>query len=168
MAYKARQINRKLSDNLKAGVFRWWIAGMSYFLIGFGTQMGMFQDPVDLIFFLGVGVGLAMALIYNPIAYGMFRIERRGRIDNKSYYERRGWQNAIYKLVEIFKNMLIVWLVYMTYQNINLLINQIWHLPEGTILIPGEPFGFATLYMLYHQLLRGLGNTVEAAMENVG
>lgn len=165
MARKPGQEKKRISDNVKAGIFRWWIAGMCYFLIGFGTQVGLFQDPMDLIFFLGVGVGLAMVFIYNPIAYGMFRIERRGKIANKPYYERKGWQNAGYKLAEIFKSMVIVWLVYMTYQNVNEFLNQVRQLPEGTILVPGEPFGFATLYLIYHQVLVGLADTIQAARE---
>jgi len=156
---------KRISDNVKAGILRWWIAGMSYFLIGFGTRMGMFQDALDLIFFLGLGVGLAMIFIYNPIAYGMFRIQRRGKLLNKPYYERKGWQNAGYKLAEIFKNMVIVWLVYLTYQNVNVMLNRLGQLPEETVLIPGEPFGFATLYLLYYQLLSGLVDTVRRALE---
>lgn len=165
MKNRPGQSKKRISDNVKAAILKWWVAGMCYFFIGFGTQAGVFQDPVDLIFFLGVGVGLAMIVVYNPIAYGMFRIERRGKIANKSYYERKGWQNALYRLAEIFKDLFLVWLIYQTYQSVNLLINQIGHLPEGTILVPGEPFGFATLYLLYDRMLAGLAHKVQFVME---
>ncbi len=160
---KAQRGRNRGSDRVKAGLLRWWIAGMCYFFIGFGTQAGVFQGPADLIFFLGVGIGLATVVIYNPIAYGMFDIVRRGTIINQSYYERKGWQNAGYKLFEIFKSMLLVWMVYLTYQGVNMLINQATGLPIETVVIPGEPFGFATLYLMYHAVLTGLADTIRAA-----
>ncbi len=148
------------SDNQKAAILRWWIAGMCYFFIGFGTQAGMFRDPVDLIFFLGVGVGLVTVFIYNPIAYGTFDIVKKGKVENKAYYERTGWQNAGFKLREIFKSMVLVAMVYWTYQNVNLLLAGVQGLPEETVTIPGEPFGFATLYLLYYAAVSGLWDTI--------
>lgn len=168
MGRRTGQKKKLLSDNVKAGLLRWWIAGMCYFFIGFGTQAGLFQDPVDLIFFLGVGIGLVTIVVYNPIAYGMFDIVRKGRITNQSYYERKGWQNALYRLAEIFKSMFLVAVVYLTYQGVNLLLNQIGGLPADTILIPGEPFGFATLYLIYYYVLSGLADTVREAKQKGG
>lgn len=163
MGRENKQKKKRISDNVKAGFLRWWIAGMCYFFIGFGTQAGAFQDPLDLVFFLGVGIGLVTIFIYNPIAYGMFDIVRRGQISNRSYYERKGWQNAACKLTEIFKNMFLVGLVYLTYQGINQLLNRMCGLPMDTVLIPGEPFGFATLYLIYYQMLAGLKDNIQAA-----
>lgn len=163
MGKNPAQSKKWLSDNKKAAILRWWIAGMCYFFIGFGTQAGMFADPVDLIFFLGAGIGLVTIVIYNPIAYGMFDIVRNRQIANKAYYERKGWQNAGYRLGEIFKNILLAAMVYFTYQNVNLLIVGIRGLPRETVVIPGEPFGFATLYAVYYYMLQGLGDTIRNA-----
>ena len=44
---------KKISDNAKATLLRWWIVGMCYFMIGFGTQAGGYTSPIDLIFFSG-------------------------------------------------------------------------------------------------------------------
>ena len=166
MKKNAEQRKRKrISDNVKAGILRWWIAGMCYFFIGFGTQMGAFQDPVDLVFFLGVGIGLVTICIYNPIAYAVFDIKRRGEIVNQEYYQRKGWQNAALKLAEIFKNIFLVALVYLTYQGINLLFNQMRGLSMDTVSVPGEPFGFATLYLLYYQVVMGLKDTIVQAQK---
>ena len=151
---------KKISDNVKAGVLRWWIAGMCYFFIGFGTQSGVFADPLDMIFFLGLGLGLATLFLYNPVAYRMFDIVRKGKIYNQSYFERSGWQNAVLKLAEILKNLILVFLIYMTYQSVNLLLERLFHLPEGTVTIPGEPIGFAVIYIIYYSLLTGLMDTV--------
>lgn len=153
----------KLSDNVKAGAIRWWLAGMCYFFIGFGTQAGAFADPLDLIFFLGIGLGLVTIFLYHPLVYRMFRIVRKGRIANQSYFERSGWQNAVFNLAEIFKNLFVVFLVYMTYQSLNLVLEQVLALPEGTVAVPGEPFGFATVYTTYYYLLAGLLDTISRA-----
>ena len=160
---------KKISDNVKAGAIRWWLAGMCYFFIGFGTQAGAFADPLDLIFFLGIGLGVVTIFLYHPMAYRMFRIARKGKITNQSYFDRTGWQNAGLNLAEIFKNLLVVFLVYMTYQTLNLMLEQMLALPEGTVTIAGEPFGFATLYTFYYYLLAGLADTVsEAARKSEG
>lgn len=151
---------KKISDNVKAGVFRWWIAGMCYFFIGFGTQSGIFTDPLDMIFFLGLGLGLATLFLYNPVAYRMFDIIRKGRIYNQSYFERSGWENAVFKLAEILKNMVLVFLIYVTYQSVNMLLERLLHLPEGTVTIPGEPIGFALIYTIFYYLVTGLMDTV--------
>ena len=163
-----KQGKKRISDNVKAGILRWWIAGVCYFFIGFGTQMGVLSDPIDLIFMLGVCIGFATVFIYNPIAYGMFDIVRKGRITNKAYYQRKGWQNAVYKLQEIFKSMFLVLLVYFTYQNVNILLNHMFGNPIETILIPGEPFGFATLYLLYYCMLTGIADTIREARQKGG
>lgn len=160
--------NKWLSDNKKAALLRWWLAGMCYFFIGFGTQAGMFRDPVDLIFFLGAGIGIVTVVIYNPVAYGMFDIVRNKRITNKAYYERKGWENARYRLWEIFKSIGLTALVYFTYQNVNLLIVSIRQLPEQTIVIPGEPFGFATLYVVYYYMLQGVADTIRRSAGDHG
>lgn len=155
----------KLSDNVKAGALRWWLAGMCYFFIGFGTRTGALAEPLDLIFLLGTGLGLATIFLYHPLVYRMFRIVRKGRIANQSYFERSGLRNIAFNLVEIFKNMLIVFLVYISYQSINLALEQVLALPEGTVAVPGEPFGFATFYTIYYYLLAGILETVGRAVK---
>lgn len=164
------QTKKGMSDNTKAGILRWWIFGMCYFFIGFGTQAGVFRNPIDLIFFLGVGIGLATVVVYNPIAYGMFDIVQKGTVMNQAYYGRKGWRLAGYNLSEIFKSIFLVWLVYVTYQGTNLLLNHICGFPADTMMIPGEPFGFATLCLIYYQMLTGLVERIrdEKRKENHG
>ena len=144
------------TDNRKAGLMRWWLAGMCYFMIGFGTQVGGYSSPIDFIFFLGVGIGLVTIVVYNPIAYNVFRLTRNGEILNHTYRNISGAKKAARNLVEIAASMITVILVYLTYQNLNLLLNQMLELPVETVLIPGEPFGFATLYLLFYTVLSEL------------
>lgn len=161
-------MKRKIPDRIKAAILRWWLAGMCYFFIGFGTQAGAYQDPMDFIFFLGVGMGFVTVLVYNPIAYGMFDMVRKGKIANQSYYARKGWQNACLKLTEIFKNLVLVILVYLTYQCINMFLVQGLGLTEGTVVLAGEPFGFATIYLIYYHVLTGLIDTIDMARQKEG
>lgn len=152
-----------LSDNVKAGLLRWWLVGMCYFMIGFGTQAGAQSDPLDLIFFLGVGIGLVTVVIYNPIAYSAFQIVRGGEIVNKTRKNRSGAAKARDNLLEILLSLCVVILVYLTYQGVNELLVEVLEREEGTVLIPGEPFGFATLYILFHSAVVGVAWQVRIA-----
>lgn len=140
----------KKPDNLKAAFLRWWVAGACYFLVGFGTQLGNLGTPLDLIFALGTVIGLATVFVYNPIAHSAFTIVRRGEIVNHTYQKRRGAKKAAYNLLEVFKSMAIVFAVYILYQQINVCIVHFKQLPAGTVVFPGEPFGFATFYVLIY------------------
>ena len=153
---KERKPRLHISDNVKAGILRWWLVGMCYFMIGFGTQAGAQNDPLDLIFFLGVGIGLMTVVIYNPIAYNAFDIVRRGEVVSKTRKNRSGAAKARDNLLEIVLSLCVVVLVYLTYQGVNELLVELLEREEGTVIIPGEPFGFAALYLLFHWLLTGL------------
>ena len=153
---KERRPRLRVTDNVKAGILRWWLVGMCYFMIGFGTQAGAQDDPLDLIFFLGVGIGLMTVVVYNPIAYNAFDIVRGGEIVNKARKNRSGAAKARDNLLEIVLSLCVVVLVYLTYQGTNELLVQMLEREEGTVIIPGEPFGFAALYILFRWLLTGL------------
>lgn len=155
-------IRNWFNDNRKAGLMRWWLVGMCYFMIGFGTQLGGYDSPIDFIFFLGVGIGLTTIVIYNPIAYNVFRLTRNGEIVNHTYHNSSGAKKAARNLAEIAVSMGTVILVYLTYQNLNLLLNQMLELPAETVLIPGEPFGFATLYLVFYTALAGAADKIRA------
>lgn len=152
-----------LTDNVKAGLLRWWLVGMCYFMIGFGTQVGAQSDPLDLIFFLGVGIGLMTVVIYNPIAYSAFDIVQGGEIVNRTRKNRSGAAKARDNLVEIALSLCVVVLVYLTYQGVNELLVKVLEREEGTLIVPGEPFGFATLYLLFRSAVVGVAYQVRAA-----
>ena len=132
---------KKISDNAKATLLRWWIVGMCYFMIGFGTQAGGYTSPIDLIFFLGVGIGLVTIVVYNPIAYNVFDIVRGGEIVNHRYRNKKGWQRALQTLGDLGLSMLVVILVYLSYQNINLFLVGLLGLSPETVVVAGELFG---------------------------
>lgn len=153
---------KKISDNAKATLLRWWIVGMCYFMIGFGTQAGGYTSPIDLIFFLGVGIGLVTIVVYNPIAYNVFDIVRGGEIVNHRYRSKKGWQRALQTLGDLGLSMLVVILVYLSYQNINLFLVGLLGLSPETVVVAGEPFGFATLYTLFYSAITGLTDKLRA------
>ena len=164
-----RKVRFHLSDNVKAGLLRWWLMGMCYFMIGFGTQTGTQSSPMDLIFFLGVGTGLVTVVVYNPIAYSAFDIVRGGEIVNKARKKRSGAAKALDNLLEIGRSLVVVVLIYLTYQGVNELLVKALERPEGTVIIPGEPFGFATLYLLFYSALVGVFSQLRArAKEQAG
>ena len=59
-------------------------------------------------------------------------------------------------------SMLVVILVYLSYQNINLLLVGLLGLSPETVVVAGEPFGFATLYTLFYSAITGLTDKLRA------
>jgi hypothetical protein len=138
---------KRFSDNTKVSFFRWWFAGALYYLLAFGSGVGQSDSFLDLLLFLGLGMGIATLFVFNPIVYGMFDIKRNGRIVNQKYNERTLLVGVVQKLLELGKCFLVVLLVALLYQLLNLGIQVMRNLPEGTISIKGEPFLFATFYL---------------------
>lgn len=141
---------KRFSDNTKVSLFRWWFAGALYYLLAFGSSLGASDSLLDLLVFLGLGMGLGTLFVFNPIVYGMFSIKRNGRIINQKYNERTLLVGVLQKLLELGKCFLVVLIVTMIYQVVNLGIQDLRNLPPGTITIKGEPFLFATLYLLVY------------------
>lgn len=163
------------SDNVKAGALRWWLMGMCYFMIGFGTEAGLANDPLDLIALLIICTALVTIYIYNPIAYNAFKIVRNGKILNTQYHTQKGWKKALRNIGELAISGVVVVLVYLSYQSINGVIIQLCQLPEESVVVPGEPIGFATFYVIFHSILMWLiyrikelreENAVEAKKES--
>ena len=151
---------QRIPDGVKVGFFRWWLSGAVYFFIAWGTNLGMKEDPLDLIFVLGVVTGVAHIFIFNPIVYGMFDIKRNGKIVNKKYYERTIFQNVFLNLAEIFKCMIITVLVVATYELINTTILAITNQTASTIPVKGEPILYASFFIIYYQLYESCKNLV--------
>ncbi|MCD7754787.1 MAG: hypothetical protein LUJ09_00385 [Firmicutes bacterium] len=143
----------RLSDNFKASLVRWWFAGAVYYLIGMGTELGMNSDSLDFIFFLGLGMGITSAFILNPIIYGFFNVKRRGKSYSKKYLERSSLQNAMLRLLEIFRCFVCVVLVVLVYQYLNLALIAIFDLQSDTAVIAGEPILFGVFYTIVYWLM---------------
>lgn len=150
---KKKTLWAKIPDNVKVGFFRWWFVGAIYFLVAWGTNLGNHTDVFDLVFWLAVAISFGHILIFNPIVYGMFEIERNGEIVNKKYYERKIWEGALLKILEFFHCFVVSILVYITYELLNRWIIKIAHLNSSAIPVQGEPFIYTTLFLLYYSAI---------------
>lgn len=164
MLSKIKNLIGGLSDNTKSYFIIWWFAGAVYFFIGWGTTLGVNKDPFDLLFFLGLGMGLVTAFLINPIIYHMFSIKRKGTIANKQYFERTVWQGVLMKLLEFFKAFAINILIFFTYQLLNQGLILLFDLNPERIIVPGEPILYATFYTFYYSIFVGIGNTIAKAL----
>ncbi len=138
---------KRMSDATKVTIARWWFVGAVYFFVAFGTNLGNMISAIDLIFFLGVGIGVANIFVLHPVVYNMFSWERRGESANKAYLNRTIKQNVCHSLVEIFRCLGTVLLVYMVYQGINTALVALLDYPVGTVILPGEPILFAIFFV---------------------
>ncbi|MCM1130876.1 MAG: hypothetical protein NC310_03940 [Roseburia sp.] len=150
---KLKKIISSIPDNIKVGFFRWWFVGAIYFLVAWGTGLGNRDDLFDLIFWLAVAISFGHILIFNPIVFGMFEIERNGVIVNKKYNERKIWEGAIMKIFEFFHCFIVSILVFITYEMLNRWIIQLAHLNANVVPIQGEPFIYATLFLIYYNAI---------------
>lgn len=154
----------KIPDSVKAGFFRWWLAGAVYFFIAWGTNLGMKEDPIDLIFILGLITGIAHIFIFNPIVFGMFDVQRNGKIINKKYYERTIFENVFLNLAEILKCIVITCLVVACYELLNSIILSATN-STGGVPIKGEPFLYATFFILFYALFDLIRNFILKIIE---
>ena len=144
---------RKIDDKYKIAFFRWWFSAAVCFFIAWGLQLGNFESTFDLIFFLGLGMGIGNILIFNPIITSVFDIKRRGKIANKKMSERTIPEGIFYFLCEIFKSFLAVYIVSWIYEGINLLINHLGNYPDGHIGFGIEPITFGIIFAIIDGLL---------------
>lgn len=152
-----------LSDCKKANIFRWWIAGAVYYLVGFGTQLGLAGNPIDLIFFLGVGMLIATKFIYNPIAYNMFSDPRLDKLYSKKHNERTVVENVSFWLVEFMKCQVCVILVYCTYQIINNIVITLFSMSEDSVVLFGGPIIFGLLFLFFYDTISSLSEKIRVA-----
>ncbi len=109
---------------------------------------GIHQSHRPDLFFLGVGIGLVTIVVYNPIAYNVFDIVRGGEIVNHRYRNKKGWQRALQTLGDLGLSMLVVILVYLSYQNINLFLVGLLGLSPETVVVAGETLRILPPYIL--------------------
>ncbi len=153
-------------ERIKANILRWWFVGAAYFFIGFGTNVGATSSPIDLIFFLGVGIGLGNIFIFHPIMHSMFTIQRRGKVINQRYFNRTVIQNVLASLGEVARCLVLVILVYLIYQIGNTFLVAITGAVEGTVIVPGEPILFSVFFVSLYVLSEGVQDTILNAIDS--
>ncbi len=158
-AEKKKSILSKIPDGVKVEFFRWWFVGAICFFIAWGTNLGK-NDPFDLIFVLALVISLGHIFIFNPIVYGMFDIKRNGKIVNKKINERHIWEGALLKTFDFFMCLVVSILVYATYECINRLIIHFGNMSSTTVPFPVEPFGYATLFLVFYLIISFIVNKI--------
>ena len=141
----------RISDRVKIAFIRFWFVGLIYYLVGWGTSLGLNENPLDFIFLLAIICAACLILIFNPITHYMFDIERNGKVINKDIAKRKIYQGVLLNLVEFLRCFIVTYLIYLTYQLINQAIMNLAHIE--TIVIPGEPILYGTFFTLYYELL---------------
>ncbi len=157
---------KRMSDKTKISIFRWWFVGACYFFIAMGTTLAERTDMLDLIFFLGIGIGIINVIVFHPIIYHMFNIRRRGKIQNRKYFERGIMGNVGLALAEIFKCLFIVILVFLVYQGINSVLLALMGIEDTTqVILAGEPILFAFFFVCFYNLLASIVDKVWMEIE---
>ncbi len=146
---KKKNFLSKIPDGIKVEFFRWWFVGAICFFIAWGTNLGK-NDPFDLIFVLAIVISFGHMFIFNPIVYGMFDIKRNGKIVNKKISERHIWEGALLKTFDFIQCLVTSILVYGAYECVNRLIIHFADLSETTVPFPVEPFGYASLFLIFY------------------
>ncbi len=142
---------RFFNEERMANIFRWWCASAVYYFVGWGTNLGRQDTVIDMVFFLGIAIGITEMVLVNPVIRHMFNTKEFANFRKKSLKER-----VTYRLVTIFKAMLIVTLVVLTYDIINIMAIALMSLPTDQVFLPGEPVFFGIFYVLFYSLLRSV------------
>ncbi len=158
---------KKMDSKYKVLFFRWWFSAAVCFFIVWGTSLGSQETTLDLIFFLGLGMGIGNLFIFNPIISSVFDIERRGKIANKKMTERSIPEGIFYMLSEIFKSMLAVYIVSWIYEGINILINKIGNYPSEHVGFPVEPISYAIIFVIIYSILGFIWDLIVILYEKV-
>ena len=116
-------------------------AGAVYFFLGWGTRLGQRDSLMDLVFFLGLAMGIFDTLVVNPALKMVFNVGRA-----KPLHELRSAQRLWIRLGDIFLAIGLVAVVMAFYQGINLGAISIFDLPQDQVSLPGEPILFGLFF----------------------
>ena len=158
---KRERIRAFFTDYRMALILRWWAAGAIYFFIGWGTTLGNQSSILDFVFMLGLVMGIFNMLIVNPGLQMAFNLSPKRRPRSHALSQR-----VSDYLVEIIKNVLIMFVVALIYVGINGAINSVFDLPATNISVPGEPILFGIFYVLVWLLFERIWLLIEKAFTN--
>lgn len=145
---KQYRFRKYLTDRNISLIIRWWAAGAVYFFIGWGTFLGRQQSSIDFVVSLGLVMGLFNIIIINPGLRMMFNIAPKRPAHENTY-----WQRISDYLVELIKNVFIMFIVALIYIAINRALIAIFSLSTESTPLPGEPILFGLFYVLVFVLL---------------
>jgi len=161
MAQIKQRFQKFLTDRIISIIIRWWAAGAVYFFIGWGTGLGNQQTMIDFVVTLGLVMGLFNILIINPGLRMLFNIGRK-----RPAHENTFWQRISDHLVELVKNIFIIFVVAIIYRLINTVLISLMDLPADNVPLPGEPILFGIFYVIVFLLLEWITKMVKRTISN--
>lgn len=161
MPDRQQRIRNFFTDYRISLILRWWVAGAVYFFIGWGTSVGNQSNLIDFVFALGVVMGIVNMLLVNPGLRMAFNIAPSRR--PKTYAVS---QRISDYLVEIIKNIFIMFCIALIYIGVNSAINVLFDLPSTTITLPGEPIGFGIFYVLVYVVVERVARRIQQSIIN--
>ena len=161
MPDRRQRLRAFFTDRRISLILRWWAAGAVYFFIGWGTSLGDQSSIIDFVFTLGVVMGIFNMIVVNPGLRMAFNIAPQRRPKSHAISQRISDY-----LVEIIKNILIMFVIGLIYVAINSAINAIFDFPDTNISVPGEPILFGVFYVLTWVLFEQIWRQVEQAFTN--
>ena len=163
MTQKGQRFRKYLTDRRISLIIRWWVAGAVYFFIGWGTFLGNQQSTVDFVVSLGLVMVLFNILIINPGLRLLFNIGRK-----RPPHENTFWQRLSDHLVELLKNIFIIFMIAMIYRLINQTLITLLSLPADAVPLPGEPILFGVFYVFVFVCLEWIAKKARAAILRYG
>lgn len=155
---------QKVPESVKVNFFRWWFAGSVFLYIAQGTSLGQAENPTGLVLSLSLILGLTTVFIFNKIVYGMFQCKRRGVILNKKWKDRNTIERVVVDLGEILKCTLTVFTIFIVYQSVNVILNNIFG-NTGEVRFAPEPIIFGTLFVLIYVFFTFIVNLIRDIFE---
>ncbi|MEM8857106.1 MAG: hypothetical protein AAGD96_02215 [Chloroflexota bacterium] len=162
MSEKGQRFRAFFTDRRIALIIRWWAAGAIYFFFGWGTSLGNQAEILDFVFWLGVAMGVFNMLVVNPVLRMGFNIGPDSRSSRGNYALS---QRVSDYLVEIIKNVVIMFLIALIYVGINSAINVVFGLPATNISLPGEPILFGIFYVFVWSLFGWITQRIVASFQ---
>ena len=161
MSDKGRRWLSFFTERRLALILRWWAAGAVYFFIGWGTSLGNQALLLDFVFSLGVVMAIFNMLIVNPGLRMAFNIGSKLPPGSNTVSQR-----VSDYLVEILKNVLIMFVIALIYVALNSAINAAFGLPSDNISVPGEPILFGVFYVLVWVIFGRIWQKIQSAFSN--
>ena len=159
---KQHRFQKYLSDRNISLIIRWWAAGAVYFFIGWGTNLGRQESIIDFVVSLGLVMGLFNIIIINPGLRMMFNIAPKRPAHENTY-----WQRTSDYLVELIKNIFIMFIVAVRDRARNSSLLSRGALPPQSVPLPGEPILFGVFYVFVFVLLAFISEKTKKAISNL-
>lgn len=162
MTYQQSPFRKFLANRNISLIIRWWAAGAVYFFIGWGTFLGNQTSIIEFVFSLGLVMGLFNILIINPGLRLLFDIGHK-----RPVHENTVWQRISDQLVELIKNIFIMFIIAMLYQIINQILVSVLSLPSDAVPLTGEPILFGVFYVFVFVSLNFISKKAKTGILNL-